>query len=311
MSASGRDSNAALNPAADTKARYVVVDVFTDTPLQGNQLAVFPEGARLPAELMQRLAREINFSETVFVLPAAGDGDARIRIFTPRHELPFAGHPVLGCAWVIGQALERTAIRLESGLGVIPVELERNDGKIVFGRMQQVVPSWAPYEHAGALLEALGLDRSALPIEAYPNGPFHVYVGLESEQAVARLEPDFAALARLGNVAANCFAGGGTSWKTRMFAPGGGVFEDPATGSAAGPLAIHLARHRRIAFGEQIEIRQGAEVGRPSLLYARAVGSAQRVERVEVGGSAVVVARGEFRLSGDSFEAGSPGRPRD
>jgi trans-2,3-dihydro-3-hydroxyanthranilate isomerase len=297
MSASSPDSQASFNPGADTEARYVVVDVFTDTPLQGNQLAVFPEAAGLSSQLMQRLAREMNFSESVFVLPAARDGDARIRIFTPRHELPFAGHPVLGCAWVIGQALERPIVRLESGLGVIPVELERKNGQIVFGRMQQVVPSWAPYEHASALLEALGLDRSALPIDAYPNGPFHVYVGLESERDVARLEPDFAALARLGDVAANCFAGGGTSWKTRMFAPGGGVFEDPATGSAAGPLAIHLARHGRIAFGEQIEIRQGAEVGRPSRLYARAEGSAERVEGVEVGGSAVVVARGEVRFS--------------
>jgi trans-2,3-dihydro-3-hydroxyanthranilate isomerase len=188
-------------------------------------------------------------------------------------------------------------VRLESGLGVIPVELEEKDGRIVFGRMQQLVPSWGPYEHERALLEALGLERSELPIEAYPNGPLHVYVALESEQAVARLEPDFAALAGLGGVAANCFAGAGTRWTTRMFAPGGGVFEDPATGSAAGPLAIHLARHGRIAFGEEIEIRQGLEIGRPSILYARAEGSDEHIRRVEVGGSAVVVARGEFRFS--------------
>jgi trans-2,3-dihydro-3-hydroxyanthranilate isomerase len=94
----------------------------------------------------------------------------------------------------------------------------------------------------------------------------------------------------------NCFAGSGSRWKTRMFAPAGGVVEDPATGSAAGPLALHLARHGRIAFGEEIEISQGAEIGRPSALYARAEGTAENVERVEVGGSAVIVARGEFRL---------------
>jgi trans-2,3-dihydro-3-hydroxyanthranilate isomerase len=94
----------------------------------------------------------------------------------------------------------------------------------------------------------------------------------------------------------NCFAGSGKRWKTRMFAPGGGVPEDPATGSAAGPLAVHLARHGRIGFGEEIEISQGAEIGRPSTLYATAEGSAEQVERVEVGGSAVIVARGEFRL---------------
>jgi trans-2,3-dihydro-3-hydroxyanthranilate isomerase len=300
MSASSASSMAGFDQKVDTKTRYLVVDVFTDRPLEGNQLAVFPEAAGFSAGLMQRLACEMKFSETVFVLPAAGDGDARIRIFTPRHELPFAGHPVLGCAWVIGEELRRKTVRLESGLGLIRVELEEKDGRIVFGRMEQLVPSWRPYEHERALLAALGLERSGLPIEAYPNGPLHVYVELESEQDVARLEPDFAALAGLGDVAANCFAGAGASWKTRMFAPGAGVFEDPATGSAAGPLAIHLARHGRIAFGEEIEIRQGAEIGRPSILYARAEGSGEQIRRVEVGGSAVVVARGEF-----SFPRGS------
>jgi trans-2,3-dihydro-3-hydroxyanthranilate isomerase len=99
-----------------------------------------------------------------------------------------------------------------------------------------------------------------------------------------------------GDIGFNFFAGSGLRWKTRMFAPGGGVAEDPATGSAAGPLCLHLARHGRIAFGEEIEISQGEEVGRPSTLYARVEGSAERVEKVEVAGSAVVVARGEFKL---------------
>jgi trans-2,3-dihydro-3-hydroxyanthranilate isomerase len=103
-------------------------------------------------------------------------------------------------------------------------------------------------------------------------------------------------VARLSSATTNCFAGAGRRWKTRAFAPAHGVAEDPATGSAAGPLACHLARHGRIAFGEEIEIAQGAEIGRPSRLYARADGARERVERVEVGGSAVVVARGEFRL---------------
>jgi trans-2,3-dihydro-3-hydroxyanthranilate isomerase len=124
-----------------------------------------------------------------------------------------------------------------------------------------------------------------------------VFVGLDSEAAVAALRPDLAALADLGDdIGVNCFAGGGPRWKTRMFAPGLGVPEDPATGSAAGPLAIHLARHGRTAFGQEIEIRQGAEIGRPSVLYARVDGSPQRIERVLVGGSAVIVARGEYRL---------------
>ena len=114
---------------------------------------------------------------------------------------------------------------------------------------------------------------------------------------MAALRPDFQALARLlPQGTTNCFAGSGHRWKTRAFAPGAEVLEDPATGSAAGPLACHLARHGRIGFGEEIEIRQGAEIHRPSLLFARVDGTAERIETVEVGGSAVTVARGEFRL---------------
>ncbi len=276
--------------------RYVVVDVFTDTPLEGNQLAVFTDARELASEQMQRLAREMNFSESVFVFPPERGGDVRIRIFTPANELPFAGHPILGTAFVLGGPLQRVLIRLETGAGVVPVELQREGPQIVFGRMEQPIPEWEPYEREAELLAALGVERSGLPVEAYRNGPLHVYVELESEEAVAALQPDMAALAELAEIGANCFAGSGGRWKTRMFAPAHGVAEDPATGSAAGPLAVHLARHARIGFGDEIEIRQGAEIGRPSTLYAKAEGSAERIERVEVGGSAVVVARGEFRL---------------
>ena len=123
-----------------------------------------------------------------------------------------------------------------------------------------------------------------------------MYLELASKEEVAGLAPDFAALGRLTDAGVNCFAGSGTQWKTRMFAPVSGVAEDPATGSAAGPLAMHLVRHGRIAAGEEIEISQGDEIGRPSKLYARVTGTPQQVELVEVGGSAVIVARGEFKL---------------
>src|SRR5439155_22604083 len=136
----------------------------------------------------------------------------------------------------------------------------------------------------------LGVVRSELHSVVYDNSLPHAYVCLSSPEAVAALEPDMTWLAKLPvALGINCFAGSGRHWKTRMFAPAGGVPEDPATGSAAGPLAVHLARHGRIVFAEEIEIRQGAEVGRPSVLYARADGSAERIERVEVGGSAVIV----------------------
>ena len=277
--------------------RYVVADVFTDRPLAGNQLAVFTDAREIPEETLQPLAREMNYAETVFVYPAEADGHVRIRIFTPTSEMPFAGHPVLGTAFVLGGPLQLLEIRLETGKGVIPVRLEREGARIVFGRMSQPIPEVRPFDEEEALLRALGVERSELPVELYDLGIRHVYVALASEDDVASLEPDFAALGRLtGLVGANCFAGEGTRWKTRMFAPGDGVPEDPATGSAAGPLAVHLARHGRIPFGGEIEISQGAEVGRPSTLYARAEGSRDRIEAVEVAGSAVVVARGEFRL---------------
>lgn len=277
--------------------RYVVADVFTDTPLEGNPLGVFTDARGIDGELMQRLARELNFSETVFVLPAEGDGHARIRIFTPTIEVPFAGHPTLGTAFVLAAPMQLEEIRLETGMGVVPVRLEREGGRISFGRMVQPLPTVEPYADEAELLAALGVERSELPVELYDNGIQHVYVALRSEDEVASLRPDLGRLAELPAVIGiNCFAGSGARWKTRMFAPGDGVPEDPATGSAAGPLALHLARHGRIAFGDEIEVSQGAEIGRPSTLFARADGSADAVEAIEVGGSAVVVARGEFRL---------------
>ena len=276
--------------------RYVVADVFTDTPLAGNQLAVFTDARDIPDELLQPLAKEMAFSETVFVYPTDAEAHVRIRIFTPATEIPFAGHPTLGTAFVLAQPMQLEVIAIETGSGVVPVWLEREGPKIVFGRMHQPIPTIEPFDEA-PLLAALGVERSELPVELYDNGMRFVYVALRSEDEVAALDPDTRALNRVpGFGGVNCFAGSGDRWKNRMFAPGKGVTEDPATGSAAGPLAVHLARHGRIGWGDEIRISQGAEVGRPSTLYARVDGSADAIERVEVGGSAVVVARGEFRL---------------
>ncbi len=161
--------------------------------------------------------------------------------------------------------------------------------------MAQPLPTIAPFDGADDLLAVLGVE-SQLPVELYDNGVPHVFVALGSEDEVAALRPDFQRLSEFGAVGINCFAGEGLRWKTRMFGVGLGMNEDPATGSAAGPLALHLARHGRIAFGDEIEIVQGVEIGRRSTLYARVDGSADAIERIEVGGSAVVVARGEFQL---------------
>lgn len=276
--------------------RYVVVDVFTERALAGNPLAVFTDARGIDPETMQALAREIGFSETAFVLPSEEGGTARIRIFTPVSELPFAGHPILGTAWVLAAPLQRAVVELETGRGIVPVELERDSsGVVVFGRMVQPVPRVEPYPDTDALLAALGIAGSALPVERYDNGPLHTFVVLDSREDVAAVRPDLRALADL-EVMVSCIAGSRTAWKTRMFAPATGVPEDPATGSAAGPLACHVCRHDLVEWGTEIEISQGDEIGRPSILYARAEGSEAGIDRVEVGGRAVVVARGEFRL---------------
>ncbi len=277
--------------------RYVVCDVFTDTPLAGNQLAVFTDARDLDPLTMQALAKEMNFSESVFVLPSqADDADVRIRIFTPGTELPFAGHPTLGTAFALGGPLQKLIIRIETDAGVVPVELQREGAEIVFGWMEQPIPNWKPFERVDELFAALGVLGSGLPVEEYDLGPSHLFVELGSPAEVAALAPDFAALGRVTKAGANCFARDGTGWKTRAFFADIGVSEDPATGSAAGPLSVHLARHGRTAFGEEIEISQGVELGRPSKLFARAEGSADKIERVLVGGSAKIVARGEFSI---------------
>jgi trans-2,3-dihydro-3-hydroxyanthranilate isomerase len=284
-----------------TSFRYVLCDVFTDQPLEGNQLCVFTDAREIPEAMLQPLAREVNYSETVFCYPAEQGGHARIRIFTPQNELPFAGHPVLGTAFVLAAPMQLEEIRLETGRGIVPIVLEREQDRLVFGRMSQPVPSVVPYGTPDELLAALGAECSRVPVELYDNGVPHVYVGLDSVEALVGLEPDLQALERLARrddpvVGFNVFAGSALVWKLRVFAPADGVPEDPATGSAAGPLALHLCRHGLVPFGDEVVVSQGAEIGRPSTLYARVEGTAEQVERIEVGGSAVTVARGEYRL---------------
>jgi trans-2,3-dihydro-3-hydroxyanthranilate isomerase len=276
--------------------RYVVCDVFTNEAFTGNQLAVFTDARGIPEDKLQRVAKELNLSETTFVYPPKADGHVFMRIFTPSSELPFAGHPTLGTAFVLAGPLQLLEIRIETGRGTIPVNVEREGARIVFGRMEQPLPTVAPFEQVDELLEALGGVEPVLPVELYDNGVPHVFVTLASRDEVAALQPDQQRLAALGVYGINCIAGDGMSWKSRMFGPMLGMAEDPATGSAAGPLALHLARHGKIAFGDEIEISQGTEIGRPSTLYARVDGTADAIERIEVGGSAVIVARGEFSI---------------
>lgn len=273
---------------------YVVVDAFSRTPLEGNPVAVFFDADDLTSDQMQRIAKEMNLSEVTFVLFAQQGADARIRIFTPVNELPFAGHPLLGTAVALGEVKKTDSLRLETAMGIIPFEFCDDGGVAV--RMRQPVPTWKPYERVEELIQALGVESSTVPVEIYRNGPRHIFVGLPSVAALSALDPDHRALAQFPDMAANCFAGSGTHWHTRMFSPAYGVVEDAATGSAAGPLAVHLARHGLAEYGQEIEILQGADMGRPSYMFATAHGSGDRVDDVRVGGHGVVVARGVIHV---------------
>jgi trans-2,3-dihydro-3-hydroxyanthranilate isomerase len=277
-----------------TRLAYTVADVFTDTPLHGNPVAVFHDADRLTAERMQRLAQETHLSETTFVLAPRDGGDARIRIFTPVNELPFAGHPILGTAAVLSGHSSKLA--LETAMGTIPFRLTHTDDRTVTATMRQPVPTWQPYPDRAGLLAGLGLADSTLPVDVYCNGPRHVFVGLPGISELSAVRPDLLALAEHQDVAVNCFAGSGTTWRMRMFSPAYGVAEDAATGSAAGPLAVHLARHGRIDHGTEIEIHQGVEIGRHAVMRATVTGNEEKIDRIEVSGTAVVVATGTFTL---------------
>ena len=276
--------------------RYTLCDVFTARPLTGNALAVFSGALGAADATLQAIAREMNLSETVFLLPPTAGGTMRLRIFTPSVELPFAGHPVLGAAAVIGRSVQLDPLALETGAGIISVQLDRDGANVRGGRMHVPIPKVSLWSEPEALLAALGLVRSVLPVEVYDLGPRHVLVTVEDEATLAGLRPDLGRLAALhaGGVAVFCRTEAGLA--ARVFAPGVGVAEDPATGSAAGPLAVHACRHGWADFGTEVTIAQGAHLGRPSTLYATASGAADRISRVEVGGEVVIIGRGELRV---------------
>jgi trans-2,3-dihydro-3-hydroxyanthranilate isomerase len=280
--------------------RYARVDVFTETPLTGNPLIVFTNGSGLDTKTMQAIAREMNLSEAVFVLPAESGGTAKIRIFTPKLELPFAGHPVLGAAFVLAAPLQSDQITLETGQGNVPVTLEREGPRPVMGWMQAPLPTWQDYSESETLLLGLGVAQSRLPISIYDIGVRHAFVALDTPEQVHALKPDFTRLAPLGHVGVGAFAWDADKVTLRVFFPGVGVNEDPATGSAAACLAVHLVRNGCYASDTLVTIHQGERMGRPSILYARAVMNGKKLASVTVGGCAVTVGRGELQVTPDS-----------
>jgi trans-2,3-dihydro-3-hydroxyanthranilate isomerase len=285
--------------------RYVVCDVFSERALAGNPLCVFTDARRLEASTMQALARETNLSETVFVLPPQRGGHAQLRIFTPRQELPFAGHPTLGAAFVLGGPLELGTLRLELEAGIVPVTLERDGPRVAFGWMTPPPARRIEPRDVGAVLAALGVGETSLPVAAYSNGPEHVLVALRSAREVSELAPNVSALAAATSALVSVFHFDGERVKTRVFAPRAGVPEDPATGSAAGPVAAYLHASGRLGERRALVLQQGQELGRPSELHVRLATEGGELT-LEVGGSAVIVARGQFTLP----EAGGAGEQR-
>ena len=269
--------------------RYSIVDVFAETALEGNPLAVFTGGDGLSDALMQALARETNLSETTFLQRAEGDGTARLRIFTPARELPFAGHPIIGSAWVIARSTPIHTIGFETAMGVIPVEIERDGGTLIGARMTQPEPLIGPAEvDVEALGAALGTPLVGEPVRA-ANGLQHLLCPVAD---VSAAKPDYSRLATYAADTVYIWAPpDGDELRTRMFSPLDDTFEDPATGSAAGALGVHLLKTGVIQPG-RIVMRQGVEIHRPSRIEVDVAPD----EPPRVGGSCVVVARGEFQL---------------
>lgn len=278
--------------------RYNIVDVFTDTPLTGNPLAVFTKGDGLSTETMQAIAREMNLSETVFFQRPTSGGHAKLRIFTPQKELPFAGHPILGSTWVLAGPMEMTELRLETGAGLIPIHLERAGDRIHVAFMSQPIPEFSEVETPEEYFRALGVEPSdtLLPPVHAQNGPHHILVDVGSRAVVESLRPDYSRLIQLTQSGVYAFAWEAGTAHARYFAPAFGIPEDPATGSAAGPLGAHLVQEGRVPSGSQIVVRQGETMARPSLLLVSSRRENGQLTEVRVGGAAVVIARGELHL---------------
>jgi trans-2,3-dihydro-3-hydroxyanthranilate isomerase len=298
---------------------YFHLDVFTDQLFAGNQLAVYLDPPRdLSDAVMQAIAREMAFSETTFVFPPDAPGtDCRVRIFTPARELPMAGHPTIGTAFALAHAgrigADRASTVFGEGVGPIRVDLEWQDGALRFAWMTQPAPVFgASLERLHTLASAIGLQPGDLrphgwPVQEVSCGAPFLIIPVASRAAVDRAAPDASTLARAfaeqdwptravylftlerGSDEADVY--------TRMFAPNIGIPEDPATGSASGPLGAYLV-HYRLPIGTDRPIRnlQGVMMGRPSWMFIEPVLDGTTMTAMRVGGGAVVVGTGTVNL---------------
>jgi trans-2,3-dihydro-3-hydroxyanthranilate isomerase len=298
--------------------RYLHLDVFTDRPFGGNQLAVFLDGRGLASETMQGMAREMAFSESTFVLPAERpDTDMRVRIFTPGHELPMAGHPTIGTAFALARAgvlvPGRQNVVFGLGVGPTPVALTWRHEDLSFAWMTQLNPTYSePLKDRAGAAAALCLPAHAiaagLPVQTISCGFPCVLVPLVSRHDVDQASLDASAYDRfrkangLDQICVFLFstehgADGATAY-SRMFAPDLGIVEDPATGGATGPLGCYLVEHgvvQREQAGDMVS-RQGVKMGRPSDIHMSIDSAGGEIHSVRVGGEAVLVGEGTLYI---------------
>jgi trans-2,3-dihydro-3-hydroxyanthranilate isomerase len=288
---------------------FVQLDVFTAVPLEGNPLAVFPDGRGLSAKEMQALAKEMNLSETTFIIPRDATTEqqhgVQVRIFTPQEELPFAGHPTLGTAYFLHRTSGQAEIRLDLKVGMIPVSFRQDADGRIFGEMRQRDPEFGSTHPAEAIARLGGLEVSdmdtSLPIQTVSTGVAFAVAPLRSLKALERIRLDWP---RAEDYAARTdakfiyFVSRETSdpaarMQARMIFYNG---EDPASGSAAGCAAAWMVRHGVAQPEESVRIDQGLEIRRRSLIHVRAGRDGNRVVNVRVGGNVVEILRGEVTL---------------
>ena len=294
-----------------SRFRYLHYDVFTDRRFGGNQLAVFPEAAGLAPQTMQQIAREINFAETTFVTAAEHRGtDTRMRIFTPGSELPMAGHPVIGSTFALARSgaigVGRRDWTYGLNIGPTPVSLEWAGARLEFAWMTQRLPEFGPVvDDIGCVARAVGVREddirgTGLPIQRVSCGVPFVMVPITTREAVDSASPD----SRVLDFEAYLFttnrrgAPDSADVYSRMFAPRLGVPEDPATGSASGPLGVYLVKHLLVSpvRAEKMLNLQGVRLGRPSWIHISIETANGHTSRVRVGGTAVFVAEGTMEV---------------
>ncbi len=302
--------------------KFYQADVFTDQPFGGNPVAVLPDAQGLTDRELQQIAREMNLSETVFVFPPTDQAAvAKIRIFTPTREIPFAGHPVLGTFYVLGE-LKKLAVRepvtcavYECNLGLFPVELHTHRGEILRVVMSQPKPQFLnQVEGVQAVFDvakALGVSKNAIteakwPIQVVSTGLPVMIVPVRTLTAVRSIMPDVSAVNRLCErygangmmVFTTMTVDEAATVHTRMFAPPVGVLEDPATGSASGALGAYLVHHGVVEVAPMTEIvaEQGYEIERPSRILIQVESDDDAIQEVKVGGQVVMVAEGVLRF---------------